>query len=310
MVCNAENVRRAYGDTVALDGVSLAVERGSVFALIGPNGAGKTTLIRSLTGTTEYEGTIELFGEPPSAVNSQRIGLLPQSFSPPERLTARELISYYAGLFENTRPVDVVLEDVGMEDAADTWYESLSGGQQRRVCVGTTLVNDPELLLLDEPTTGIDPAGRQDLWSLLDNLAAAGTTVVLTTHYMEEAQTLADQVALLDDGVIVADGPPENLITEYGGPSRLSIECADGTEIETATMAVGGLGEGVETNHRTVTIRGVTPREIDATLTALERADVEFDGLTWQEPDLETVYLTLTGDTNDGATPSPEVTAP
>lgn len=293
MVLNAETVRRVYGDTVALDGVSISVERGAVFALIGPNGAGKTTLIRSLTGTTEYEGEIELFGEPPERADTQRIGLLPQSFSPPARLTARELIEYYGGLYDSARSVDSVLADVGLTDNADTWYETLSGGQQRRVCVGIALVNDPDLLILDEPTTGIDPAGRRDLWRLLDRLTDDGTTVVLTTHYMDEAEYLADNVGLLADGSLVADGPPEELIDEYGGQSRLEVELAENTDPDEAVRAIEAIGTA-EATTRTLTVRGVTPRAIGDVLDALERTAVDYDALSWQEPDLESVYLALT----------------
>lgn len=307
MVLNAENVRREYGDTVALDGVSLSVEQGSVFALIGPNGAGKTTLIRSLTGTTEYEGSVELLGEPPEQTDTQRIGLLPQSFAPPERLTARELIEYYGGLYDDARRPSAVLEDVGLSGTADTWYESLSGGQQRRVCVGIALVNDPELLVLDEPTTGIDPAGRRDLWQLLDRLTAAGTTVVLTTHYMDEAEYLADSVGLLADGSLIATGPPQTLIEEYGGRSRLEVELAKSVDPSEAERATEPIGAGVDTTDRTLTIRGVTPRVIGDVLDALEDDGIDYGALSWREPDLEAVYLELT-ETGPTSTDTPTST--
>ena len=136
MVIRAEGVRRRYGGTVALGGVSLSVDEGTVFVLAGPNGAGKTTLIRALTGTTRVDGTVEVFGQSPSAVSGERVGLLPQEFTPADRLTARELVAYYGGLYEESRDVDAVLEAVGLTGAADTHYENLSGGQKRRACVG------------------------------------------------------------------------------------------------------------------------------------------------------------------------------
>ncbi|MFC6737269.1 ABC transporter ATP-binding protein, partial [Halolamina salina] len=217
----ADDVTKRYGDLVAVDGVSLSVPAGTVFGLIGPNGAGKTSLVRCLTGTTEYEGEVSLLGSSPESVDRSRIGLLPQSFSPPERLTVRELLGYYAELYDEARDVSSVIAEVGLEDSADTWYEELSGGQQRRACVGITLVNDPDVLFLDEPTTGIDPAGRRDLWTLIEKLAAAGTTVVLTSHSMDEVERLADRVAMLADGEVVAEGSPAALIAEHGGESRL-----------------------------------------------------------------------------------------
>jgi ABC-2 type transport system ATP-binding protein len=302
MVLVAEDVRREYGDTVALDGVSLAVDEGEVFALIGPNGAGKTTLIRSLTGTTDCEGRVELFGTPPEQTDTQQIGLLPQSFSPSGRLTARELLTYYSGLYDHARPVDHILDSVGMKDAADTWYEDLSGGQQRRTCVGIALAHDPALLVLDEPTTGIDPAGRHDLWELFDDLTAGGTTVILTTHYMEEAEHLADRVGLLADGSLIAEGAPAELIAAHGGESRLAIEVEESAEPTAAARSVESLGSDIETDGRTITIHGVTPRTIGDALDALDLADIAYNALSWQQPDLESVYLALTdSDDTDNA---------
>ncbi|MFW5949121.1 MAG: ATP-binding cassette domain-containing protein, partial [Halolamina sp.] len=142
----AEDVTKRYGDLVAVDDVSLSVPSGTVFGLIGPNGAGKTSLVRCLTGTTEYDGQVSLLGGAPETVERARIGLLPQSFSPPERLTVRELLGYYADLYDEARDVAAVISDVGLDAAADTWYEELSGGQKRRACVGITLINDPDVL--------------------------------------------------------------------------------------------------------------------------------------------------------------------
>ena len=284
----AEDLHRSYGDTTALDGVSLSVERGEVFALIGPNGAGKTTLVRALTGTTEPDsGRASVLGSPPAAVDRSRIALLPQSFSPPRRLTARELLAYYAGLYEAAQPAEEVLAEVGMAEDADTWYEKLSGGQQRRVCVGTALVNDPEVLFLDEPTTGIDPAGRRDLRTLIAGLAAGGTTVFLTTHDMAEAERLADRVGLLADGRLVEVGSPSDLVREHGGESRLIVETDAGTD------ALAGSGYRVSADDRRLVVHGIRPREIGEAVAALERAGVEYESLTWTESGLEDVYLAL-----------------
>jgi len=287
----ASDVRRKYGDTVALDGVSLSATAGEVLALVGPNGAGKTTLVRALTGTTDASGTVELFGVPPEAVDRDRIGLLPQSFEPHERLTARELVDYYAGLYDDTRDVAAVLDDVGLADTAETTYENLSGGQQRRTCVATALVNDPDLLVLDEPTTGIDPAGRRDLWALLEGLADRGVTILVTTHYMEEAQQLADRVGLLADGRLAALDTPERLIGEHGGDSRLLV---DGTFDESAVSAIDYPAEMRVRDGRLV-VYGIRPESIGSVVEQLERAGLDYDSLTWKEPDLEDVYLELTG---------------
>lgn len=285
----AENLHKRYGDTVALDGVSLSVGAGEVFALIGPNGAGKTTLVRALTGTmTPDEGSTSVLGGRPTEVDKSRVGLLPQSFDPPARLSARELVRYYAGLYDDAGNPDEALADVGLSDTGDTWYENLSGGQQRRACVAATLVNDPDVLFLDEPTTGIDPAGRRALWSLVENLAEGGTTVFLTTHYMAEAERLADRVGLLADGDLVAVGTPESLVAEHGGESRLVVETdARRTAVETRFM--------VEETESGLVFDGVTPADIGEVVSELNDRGIDYEALTWTEPDLEDVYLRLTG---------------
>ncbi|MFD1600983.1 ABC transporter ATP-binding protein [Halobellus rarus] len=308
----AEDVAKSYGGVTALDGVSLSVDTGEVFGLVGPNGAGKTTLVRALTGTTTTDGRVSVLGARPEAIEKSRIGLLPQSFSPAARLTARELLAQYAGLYDDARDPDAVLADVGIEgDAAEQWYETLSGGQQRRVCVAIALVNDPEVLFLDEPTTGIDPAGRRDLWTLLEGLAADGTTVFLTSHSMAEVERLADRVGFLRDGRLVTVGSPRDLIEAHGGRSRLLVETGDPADESGDEFGAAGDGResGFEFDVRDVdvstvggrlVVEGVGPREIGDVVDALEASGVRFESLTWKQPDLEDVYLELTGESFEG----------
>ncbi|WP_336034444.1 ABC transporter ATP-binding protein [Halobacterium yunchengense] len=287
----AEDVRKAYGDTAALDGVSLSVDAGEVFALVGPNGAGKTTLVRCLTGTAAPdEGAVRLLGGAPGDANEQRVGLLPQDFSPPDRLSARELVAYYAGLYDGARDPDAVLREVGLDPDAETWYADRSGGEKRRACVAAALVNDPDVLFLDEPTTAVDPAGRRALWRVFEDLAASGTTIVLTTHDMAEAERLADRVALLADGRVAATGTPEELVAEHGGANRLVVETP------AASAAVDVPGFDVEATDEGLVVADVSPRDIDEVVAALEDAGVGFDALSWREPTLEDAYLALAGD--------------
>lgn len=287
----AEDVHRRYGAVTALSGVSLTVERGEVFGLIGPNGAGKTTLIRALTGTTEIDsGTVRLFGDPPSAVDQSRIGVLPQSFRPAERLTVVELLEYYAGLYDSTRPIGEIVDLVGLTDATETRYEHLSGGQQRRLCVGVTMVNEPALLFLDEPTTGIDPSGRRNLWEVIDRLTREGTTVVLTTHDMHEAETLSDRVGLMADGRLIECGPPRDLVQRHGGDNRLIVEGVTAVPRSVADEYRTRTGDG------SVTIYGVDPATIGGVVSAFDTAAIEYDSLTWTQPTLEDVYLSVTGE--------------
>lgn len=283
-----EDVSRRYGETVALEGVSLSVREGEIFGLIGPNGAGKTTLVRALLGTTAVDGQVRLFGRDPTAVDRDRIGLLPQAFDPPARLTPRELLTYYGGLYDRSTPPGEGLAAVGVTDVADRPYEDLSGGQQRRVCVATALVNEPALLVLDEPTTGVDPAGRRRLWDRLDALAAAGTTILLTTHYMAEAHHLADRVGLLADGRLVALDSPGALVAAHGGESRLHITGA------VEDVDVGALSYDASIVDGALVVRNVPPTEIGTVVDAVEAAGGDYDTITWAEPDLEDVYLALT----------------
>jgi ABC-2 type transport system ATP-binding protein len=283
----AADLRKSYADDPALAGVSLSIDPGEVFALVGPNGAGKTTLVRCLTGTTAPDaGEATLLGSPPRSAPEDRIGLLPQDFGPPDRLTARELVAYYAGLYDDPRAVDTVLGDVGLTDATETRYADLSGGEKRRTLLATALVNDPDVLFLDEPTTGIDPAGRRAVHGLIEDLAAAGTTVFLTTHYMDEAERLADRVGVLSGGELVALDTPTGLVADHGGETRLLV----GTDAESIP------GYDAELTDRGLLIRDLSPGRIGDVVDALSAAGIAYDALSWSESDLETAYLTLTGE--------------
>ena len=202
----------------------------------------------------------------------------------------------YAGLYDDARDPDSVLADVGIDDeTAAQWYETLSGGQKRRVCVAIALVNDPEVLFLDEPTTGIDPAGRRELWELLEELAAGGTTVFLTSHSMAEVERLADRVGFLKSGRLVAVGSPRDLIETHGGRSRLLVD----TDADASTAELTGLGFTVSAVDGRIVVEGVGPRNIGDVVEAFESRGVDFDSLTWKQPDLEDVYLELTGESFD-----------
>jgi len=284
----ADGVGKSYGATTALRSVSVAIDRGEVFALVGPNGAGKTTFVRCLTGTARPdEGSIEVFGQAPDAVDRSRIGLLPQAFAPPDRLSATELVTYYAGLYDNSRDPDAVLREVGLDPTDETWYENLSGGQQRRASVATALVNDPDLLFLDEPTTGIDPEGRIALWDLFETLTDDGTTIFLTTHDMNEAERLADRVGLLAGGTLAQTGHPTELVEAFGGESRLLVSTdADPSVLAQVGFAVEETDDGLE-------VRGIQPEEISVVVDAFEVSDSSFEALSWREPSLEDAYLAL-----------------
>jgi ABC-2 type transport system ATP-binding protein len=238
-----------------------------------------------------------LFGQSSETVTAERIGYLPQSFTPHERLTVDELAEYYAGLYTAPRSVDDVLADVGLTDARDARYESLSGGQQRRLCVGISLINDPDVLFLDEPTTGIDPVGRREVWSLVESLADGGTTVFLTTHFMDEAEVLADRVGILVEGELVDEGTPTALIDRYVGDAHLSVEVTsevDAAQFADAPFDVTSLGSRLE-------FEGVSPADLPAAMEFLADLDVTFTDVSWSTPTLEDVYLRAA---EEGAVPA------
>ena len=306
-VLAAEDVRKTYGDTVALDGVSLTAQAGEVVVLVGPNGAGKTTLVRSLTGTiTPDAGSIRVLGSAPDGVDRNRLGVLPQSFAPPDRLTAIELIRYYAGLYDDARVPADVLETVGIADVANTRYEHLSGGQQRRVCLGAALVNDPDVLLLDEPTTGIDPAGRRTVREQIESLAEGGATILVTTHDMDEAERIADRVVLLANGCVSATGSPADLIEAHGGSARVIVEFDDDSAVSRALTAFEQKELDAERSRHRVVVHDVPSESIASIVSELETAEIDYDGLEWRRPALEDAYLALAGGVktpSDGSEP-------
>jgi ABC-2 type transport system ATP-binding protein len=266
-----------------------------VFALLGPNGAGKTTTIEILEGFRERDaGDVRVLGIDPGDRRSGRrlrsqLGVVLQELAVEPFLSVRQVLERNAGYYPAPRPVGEVIELIGLAEKADAKVKTLSGGQQRRLDVGLGIVGNPALLFLDEPTTGLDPAGRRTSWELVRRLAVEGTTVILTTHYMEEAEALADQVAIIASGKIVAHGPPASLGGRDQGAATIRFQLPAG--VTPADLPVAVVGEGPSIELR-------TDRELEAlyelTRWALER-EVQLTGLTVSRHTLEDVYLQLTG---------------
>ncbi len=228
------NLAKSYGSTVAVRDVSFEVERGEVFALLGPNGAGKTTTIEILEGFRERSGgEVETLGVDPASRPTQRwlrsnIGVVLQELAVEPYYTVRQVLLRNAGYYPSPRSIDEVIALVGLTEKADARIKTLSGGQQRRLDVGLGVIGNPELLFLDEPTTGLDPSGRRDTWNLIRQLAADGTTVMLTTHYMDEVEALADRVAVLSRSEIVAAGTPTSIGGRDSGTVTVRFSLPDG----------------------------------------------------------------------------------
>jgi ABC-2 type transport system ATP-binding protein len=221
------NLKKCYGSLAAVDGTSFQVNNGEVFGLLGPNGAGKTTTIEILEGLRERDGgDVKVLGFDPWKNGYEvhkKIGVIPQEFTFFEKTTPREAIIYYADLFNVKVNPDEILKEVLLEESAKVNFDSLSGGQKQKTGLALSLVNSPELLFLDEPTTGLDPNARRAIWEVIRGLKAKGKTIILTTHYLDEAQQLCDRVAIMDHGHIVAMGSSEEIIREHGSGERLEI---------------------------------------------------------------------------------------
>ncbi len=284
---------KSYGDVHAVQGIDLRVERGQIFALLGPNGAGKTTTVEILEGYRSRDGgTVQILGCDPARQRRQlksQIGIVLQSSGMDRYLTVSETVTMYAGYYPRPRPVDEVINLVGLQAKRDAWVLQLSGGQQRRLDVAIALAGNPDLLFLDEPTTGFDPSARHEAWQVIKNLAALGKTVLLTTHYMDEAQYLADQVAVISGGRIVAEGPPATIGNREQARARIRYRLADGARPPSDLQAPPGPDGLME----------LAPDDLTAALHrltgwALEQ-HVELTGLEVIRPTLEDVYLELTG---------------
>jgi ABC-2 type transport system ATP-binding protein len=234
---------KRYGDVVAVDGLSFSVQKGEVFGMLGPNGAGKTTTLEIIEGLrTPDAGTVQVLGTDvvahPGTVK-ERIGVQLQATALPPFTKVREAVELFAALYQRSRPVNEVIEEFNLGEKADAYTDKLSGGQMQRLSIALALINDPDLVFLDEPTTGLDPQARLNIWSVIEGIKGRGKTVVLTTHYMEEAERLCDRVAVIERGRIVALDTPRRLISQYAPGTTVEFANVPGLDVETLRKMPG-----------------------------------------------------------------------
>jgi ABC-2 type transport system ATP-binding protein len=291
-IIEVAGLTKSYGHVRAVRGVDLKIARGEVFAMLGPNGAGKTSTVEILEGYRHRDGgEVRVLGLDPgkqARLLKQQIGIVLQSTGVEQYLTVAETIVMYSGYYPHPRPVDEVIELVGLTAKRNVRVVKLSGGQQRRLDVAIALAGDPEVLFLDEPTTGFDPSARHEAWDVVKNLAALGKTVLLTTHYMDEAQNLADRVAVISEGLIVAEGTPATLAGRDSARATVTFTLPEGVMPPADLGARRSAGGAMEfaPDDLTVALHRLTGWALDSS--------ISLDSLRVLRPSLEDVYLQLT----------------
>ena len=298
-IVEVRDLHKHYGPVRAVDGLSFHIDAGEVYALLGENGAGKSTAVEVLEGhRTATSGAVQVLGVDPASAGRDfrnRIGIVLQSSGVEAEFTVREVIELYGGCYRNPRPLDEVVSLVGLDEKVDARVGSLSGGQRRRVDLALGIVGRPELLFLDEPTTGFDPSARRRSWDLIEALGDDGTTVLLTTHYLDEAEHLADRVGVLSRGRMIAEGSPGELIDQVSGtvvsfvlPEQVSIDAAATTFGELLGVDIRLSGRLVEANidYPTAAVHRITGWAVEA--------GIELESLSVSRVSLEEVYLSLT----------------
>jgi ABC-2 type transport system ATP-binding protein len=289
-----DGLTKEYGSTVAVDHISFKIPFGVIFAFLGPNGAGKTTTVEMLECLrAPSAGTAYILGLDISEDENEirkKIGVLPQQFNTFPRLTVRENLHYFAMMYESARDIDELIASVDLEDKASTLYKNLSGGLKRRVGVAIALVNDPQVIFLDEPTEGLDPQARRGVWEVLKRLRDEGKTIFLTTHYMEEAETLADIVAIIIDGRIRALDTTSNLVKNHRHQPKLIIHGAG----KDAFGVLSGRWAGTTQNNGRIVVPLTHDGDFYKIAALLDQRQIKFEELEMKKPSLEDVFLDLT----------------
>jgi ABC-2 type transport system ATP-binding protein len=291
------NLKKVYGSLNAVDDISFSVKKGEIFAFLGPNGAGKTTTVEMIESIRQpTAGVIKIFGKDiATSFNDvkDKIGILPQEFHSFERLTVRETLYYFSSLYKKNADIAGIINAMDLKNEENKLYKDLSGGLKQRVGVAVSLVNDPEIIFLDEPTTGLDPKARREVWEVIADLRKQGKTVFLTTHYMEEAEYLADHIAIIHRGKIIAEGGLEELTSKYGNGSILRIKsCKSKNTIN--VLRENGFDVKAEGNGD-IAVKIDHKERVLEVLSILKHECVEYAGIDIRRSNLEEIFLKLTG---------------
>jgi ABC-2 type transport system ATP-binding protein len=300
----ADGLVKRYGELVAVDGIDLAVRRGTCVGLLGPNGAGKTTTIEMLEGLKSPDGGAIRILDRSWADDAneirERIGVQLQDTKLEDKLTVVEAVTMFASFYRTRRPADEVLAEVGLEEKKDARYETLSGGQKQRLALACALVNRPALLFLDEPTTGLDPQARRRVWEIVEGFVRDGGTVLLTTHYMEEAERLAHEVVIIDRGKVIEAGPPREVVARLGAEAVIELQFADGdgrreTLDDELIRDIAGV-QAVRHEPGTIILTTTAVQTtVGALLGLLKDRGIALEDLRTHRPTLEDVFVSLTG---------------
>jgi len=291
------NLKKIYGDLTAVNNISFTVEKGEVFAFLGPNGAGKTTTVEMIESIRQpAEGQIKILGK--DIKNSfdeikDKIGILPQEFHSFEKLTVKETLEYFSNLYKKRSDINEIIKAMDLQDEAKKLYKNLSGGLKQRVGVAISLVNDPEIIFLDEPTTGLDPKARREVWDVIAGLRNKGKTIFLTTHYMEEAEYLADHIAIIHKGKIIAEGSLDYLIDKYGEGSILRIKNCKSKDTKDLLSEKGY--EVKTEGNGDIAVKIPYKEKVLEILSILKKECIEYTGVDIRRSNLEEIFLKLTG---------------
>jgi len=297
----ASGLVKRYGDLTAVAGIDFVVRRGTCVGLLGPNGAGKTTTIEMLEGLKRPDaGAIEILGLTWASAGDEireRIGVQLQETKLEEKMTVLEAVTLFAAFYRRRRPVDEVLAEVGLEEKRHARYENLSGGQKQRLALACALVNQPDLLFLDEPTTGLDPQARRRVWEIVEHFVRAGGTVVLTTHYMEEAERLSNEVVIIDQGRVIESGPPREVVARLGAEAVVELHVGEAPALlgDDELRAVPGV-RGVRREPGVIVLSTTAVQaSVSALLGLLADRGIALEDLRTHRPTLEDVFVSLTG---------------